>query len=343
MRLSVPAFKNMCLNPKWIYKKGNYKEDNYRGRKGDFYELGTYSKCGVCTQCIAEKANNWVCRNHFESKAHTKKCFITLTYAETPYFLVRKDLVNFLKRLRARIDEKIRVFYCGEYGGQRGRAHFHIIIYGWEDPKASYLGINNKGNICYESKIIHDTWKKGRTSYQTFNDHEAPYIALYNTAMDEFKKSYKLTREKVKAIRASIEGKKGEQYKNLQEELNEAEKALIEEKGKYYLIKEFNGWSLALGWEKFQEDYLKQQYNDFQVHIEDKSFACPTPWVKKLANLGDIAAAEEMFRREAEIIQSATDEEERLKNLYATYEKRKKEIIEHHEKKDRKNDEIELI
>ena len=104
----------MCLNPKLIYKKGHYKEDNYRGKKGELYELGTYSKCGCCEQCINDKMNNWVVRNYWESKRHVRKSFITVTYEENPYILVKKDFQDFLKRLRIHLDrstgEKVRFF-----------------------------------------------------------------------------------------------------------------------------------------------------------------------------------------------------------------------------------------
>lgn len=362
----------MCLRPKWIYKRGNYKENNYRGSQGDFYEIGTYSKCGACEQCIAEKANNWVIRNYYEQKAHQKKCFLTLTYAETPYFLVRKDLTDFIKRFRNIINEdyykrqkiakkqlneedykkwkaeneknfiKTRLFYAGEYGTAKGRPHYHVIIYGWEDENAEYLGINKKTSILYQSKIIQKAWGLGRTSYQKYNDHEIPYIALYNTAKENFKKAYKMTREKAKQIRKAVfsnSAMKERQRINLLKELNEIETAMEEEKLKYYMIKEFNGWSIALGWEQFEKQYIQMPIYDFTEYVEGCAYVTPTPWVKKLANQGDIAAAEEMFRREEEIRQSQSEEEERERNENKLKNKRKKEQLNWHQG-GRKNGEI---
>ena len=198
----MPPKKTMCLNPKWIYKKGNYKQDNYNGMQGEFYEIGTYSKCGHCEQCINEKCNNWVVRNYYEEKQHERKCFITLTYRDNPYIIVRKDLQDFMKRLRTRLDrtteEKIRMFGNMEYGEINGRPHGHVIIYGWDDKNAKYLDINAKKNIVYQSSIIQDCWNLGRTSYQEFADNEIPYLTLYETPAEKFSKAYKLTREKVK-------------------------------------------------------------------------------------------------------------------------------------------------
>lgn len=335
----------MCLNPKWIYKKGYYKEDNYRGEKGAFYELGTYSKCGACEQCVAEKCNNWVIRNAYESKAHEKMCFITLTYEENPIILVRKDMQDFLKRLRRKLDpkeDKIRFFGCGEYGELNNRPHMHLIIYGWTDEKPKYLDINKKGNIVYQSKLIQKTWGKGRTSYQKFNEHEIPYIALYDTPQEVFKRAYKLTMEKAKTLRAYYESYKKldrKTRKNAIEQLNEIEKEMAEKKLKYYMVKEFNAWSLSLGWEEFYKEYCKTNQYTFTEYIEDKEFVTPTPWVKKLANMGYIDAKEEMLKREAMIENAENEEEERQRNLLKLTNKRKKEIIEW---KDTKN-KIEIL
>lgn len=354
----------MCLSPKWIYKKGFYKESNYRGNKGDFYELGTYSKCGSCEACINEKSNNWVIRNYYEQKGFGEKaCFITLTYKENPIFLVKKDLQDFIKRFRYEInkeylekqkyakknysprvfelwkqiheDEYIRARYfaAGEYGSAKGRPHFHLIIYGWTDENIKLLDVNKKKNILYKSEIIEKTWGLGRTTYQKFNEYEVPYIALYNTAQETFKKAYKLTMEKVKALRAKADNliRNQAQRKNLIIELQELEKELQDKKEKYLLIKEFNTWSLSLGWNQFAAQYFKTRNYAWIEYIEGTAFVTPTPWVKKLANAGIEAAAQEMFRREAEIIQSATEEEEARKTMNRLLHKRKKEILDYQE------------
>ncbi len=330
----------MCLNPKWIYKKGFYKENNYRGYQGQFYELGTFSKCGCCEQCIAEKANNWVVRNYYEDKAHNRKCFITLTYEHSPIILVKKDMQDFIKRLRINLDrttgEKIKIFTAGEYGTLHGRPHFHLIIYGWDDKNAKYIGINNKKNLIYQSELIQKTWGLGRTSYQEFNSHEVPYIALYESPKEQFKKAYKISEENgrllIKKTRENRYMPKS-QKENLYKALNEALNKIEEEKKKFYTVKEFNTWSQSLGWEEFEKQYNKQNEYTFTEYIENKEFATPSPWVKKLANKGDIQAANEMFRREEEIQQSENEEKERLKNLTKIVMKKKAKIMDWNDKK----------
>jgi hypothetical protein len=330
----------MCLNPKWIYKKGFYKENNYRGYQGQAYELGTFSKCGVCEQCLAEKANNWVVRNYYEDKAHTRKCFLTLTYEHTPYILVKKDLQDFKKRLRINLDrttgEKIRIFDAGEYGTLKGRPHFHLIIYGWDDEHAKYIGMNKKKNLLYRNDMIQKTWGLGRTTYQPFDSHQVPYLAMYESPKETFKKAYKLSQENgkilIKKVQDNIRMPKA-QRENLYKELNEKLLQIENEKTKYMAIKEFNSWSLALGWQEFEKEYYKQNNYAFMEYIEDKEFCTPTPWVKKLANMGDIAAAQEMFRREQLLQMSKSEEEERIKNSLMITAKKKAKIMDWNDKK----------
>ena len=386
----------MCLNPKLISKRGKYKENNYRGMKGDNYSISVFTDCGCCSQCIAKKANNWVVRNVYESKMHDKKCFITLTYQANQIFLVRKDFQDWVKRFRFEINKeyydklrlhkqelnkkykskypnlnkkirkkliniksedwknehekefiKTKIFYAGEYGTIRGRPHFHAIIYGWEDKNAYYTGISKKINIIYESEIIRKTWGLGRTSYQEFGEKETSYIALYNTAQQEFKKAYKLTREKVKQIKKHIEDHlklyPKNQSKNLIKQLEDYDAELLNEKKKYLLIKEFNGWSLAMGWDKFYDEYSKSENYAFTEYILDMQFSTPSPWLKKLANkYGDIPAIKELLKREEQMIASKNEIEEQGKNELREKFKRKKEIIEWNEK-GRKNGEIEEL
>lgn len=323
----------MCLNPKWIYKKGFYKENNYRGKKGQFYELGTYSKCGVCEVCMNEKANNWAIRNYYEEKAHEKKCFITLTYENSPLILVKKDLQDFMKRLRINLDrstgEKVRMFGAGEYGSLKGRPHFHVILYGWQDDSSKYLGINKKGNILYQSELIQESWGLGRTSYQKWEPKEIPYTAMYATPKEQFSRAYKLNMEKVRKIKDYTYSSHltKSQRNNLYAELDEAVKAMETSKKEYYVIKEYNTWSQGLGWEMFKQEYEKQPIKCFSEYIEDREFVTPTPWVKRLANAGDKEAAKEMFKRESLIKTMPTEEEERIRNIMQIYGRKKIEVI----------------
>lgn len=380
----------MCLNPKKITSHGNYKEDTYKGKKGEEYYIETFTKCSRCSQCIAEKSNNWVIRNNYESKAHKKICFITLTYEKTLPFLVKKDFQDWLKRFRRYLEyhklmpikeyitkinkngkitqkpiyENIRYFGCGEYGTLYHRPHGHFIIYNWEEKSENlkFLEINKKGNIVLQSKIIQKTWGLGRTTYQIFNANEIPYISLYNTPSENLFKGYILTKEKCNELREKyrkLYEEDNEQRKKLKMEMNKTKdkqskkkiaikiniidknqyrlkmlkneiienwKILDKEKAKSMLIREFNMWSIGLGWKEFKKvfDRYKDNY-DWQEYIEDKIFLTPSPWVKKLANMGEEHAIKEMLLRTQELISRGNDydleSENRLKKAYQNTKK----------------------
>lgn len=353
----------MCLNPKWIYKKGNRKKTNYKGIEGEPYEVGTYSQCGYCTQCLNLKANNWVIRNYYESKLWKKIAFITLTYKNSPKFIIKKDGQDFMKRLRRKIEyefEKkykaikgtalykelkkefkeenaIRMFTAYEYGDLNGRPHIHIILYNFEDIEKKYLDINKRGNILYVSKLIQETWGLGRTSIQTVeNLAQLEYLSLYETPKESFKKAYKMNMDKIKIFKENSRRViPNQKYrKHWLKALQGFEKTLKKSKEKYLLIKESNTWSTALGWESFYDEYAKEQIHDFKVYIEGKEYVTPTPWLKKLANMGDIDAKNELLRREEQLRKTAENEKmEVAKNQSKLFGRRKKEIFEYNDKK----------
>jgi hypothetical protein len=146
-----------------------------------------------------------------------------------------------------------------------------------------------------------------------------------------------MTREKCKKLKELSRSATmpENQRKNLLAELAFQEKKFEEEKNQYRLVKEFNTWSIALGWESFYDNYIKESKYTFREYIQDKEFVTPSPWVKKLANMGDMAAIWEMQKRQEEIEQSANEEEERTKNLLRIQDRRKKEILEWNDKKDK--------
>lgn len=103
--------------------------------------------CQKCILCRDKKAVDWATRITCEGNYHVNcPWWITLTY-NNDYLphqgLVKRDLQNFLKRLRERVsrqigeDIRLRFVAVGEYGGNTARPHYHAIIYGMPtmDPK----------------------------------------------------------------------------------------------------------------------------------------------------------------------------------------------------------------
>lgn len=101
------------------------------------------------------KAREWAVRCALEDARQEHSAFVTLTYNDehVPVTLSKAHLSGWLKRLRARVraaDEArrreagkcreewpyacVRFFGCGEYGEQRGRPHYHALVWGVSDP-----------------------------------------------------------------------------------------------------------------------------------------------------------------------------------------------------------------
>lgn len=100
--------------------------------------------CGKCAYCLVNKRSQWMFRIHHEMRTQLHKgYFITLTYDEKHVArtasgrlsLRFRDVQLYLKRLRK---EKYYVKYIcvGEYGGQTGRPHYHVILWTDASPEA---------------------------------------------------------------------------------------------------------------------------------------------------------------------------------------------------------------
>jgi hypothetical protein len=118
---------------------------------------------------------------------HDQSTFLTLTYSPEHLpnngTLVTEDMQKFFKRLRDHLNyrgikSKIRYMYCGEYGEETHRPHYHILLYGYEfkDPKLYNLrnGIPN-----YTSKTLDKIWGKGNCMIGNITVQSAQYVARY--------------------------------------------------------------------------------------------------------------------------------------------------------------------
>lgn len=150
----------MCYNPIHVAIK-------FKDSKGILHRCGMPIPvaCGKCVECLQRKADEWAFRCMIEAKQYVSNCMLTLTYND--YFLpdggtlVRKDLVEFLKRLREAVrPSTIRVFYCGEYGSKTMRPHYHVIIFGWQPPDLQFLKVDASGIPLFRSRFVEKYWSK---------------------------------------------------------------------------------------------------------------------------------------------------------------------------------------
>jgi len=137
--------------------------------------------CGTCLHCRINQAREWQHRIILEQMDSSESCFTTLTYNDEHLttewkgnhvcagVLVKKDLTNYLKRLRKKVHPiKFRYFAIGEYG-ELFRPHYHLALFN--------LGIIHE-------QYITDAWKLknqeiGFTQTGDLNKDSAAYIAGY--------------------------------------------------------------------------------------------------------------------------------------------------------------------
>jgi len=141
-------------------------------------------QCGQCSGCRLDYSQQWAIRIMHEAQINEDKCqFITLTYSDEhlPYdgSLTKSHIQKFLKRLRkAYPAKKIRYYYCGEYGDQLKRPHYHMCLFG---HAYTDLDIHNEveGIYTYVSPILEQQWGKGFCTVQDLTIGNAAYCARY--------------------------------------------------------------------------------------------------------------------------------------------------------------------
>ena len=140
--------------------------------------------CGQCIGCRLERSRQWAVRCVHEAQMHDDNCFVTLTYDDEnlPYgeTLVRSDFQKFMKRLIKNSRKKIRLFYCGEYGGETYRPHYHACLFGYRPDDPELFSTNGEYKL-YTSKFLTKTWGLGHASFGELTFETAAYTARYCT------------------------------------------------------------------------------------------------------------------------------------------------------------------
>lgn len=127
--------------------------------------------CSKCLDCRKAQAKAWALRCRLELQQHASAVFTTLTYDDEhlPATLTKRHVQLWLKRLRQRLwrsetARPLRFFYCGEYGSQSQRPHYHAILYG----------------LTREDRpLIETTWGLGHVRTEPITKRRIGYCAGY--------------------------------------------------------------------------------------------------------------------------------------------------------------------
>jgi hypothetical protein len=125
--------------------------------------------------------------------------FVTLTY-DNEHLPANGTLVEdhfrlFMKRLRKKykgiksitmpngqIQNPIRYYMAGEYGSERGRPHYHAIIYNWrphDEVMCKQTPVNKVGDEFFTSKQLVKLWSYGYVNYSEVTQESCNYVAQY--------------------------------------------------------------------------------------------------------------------------------------------------------------------
>lgn len=139
---------------------------------------GSLVPCRVCWQCRENRINDWVGRCIAESKTAMATHSVTLTYGRDEKgsddhlraaLLTYSDVQMYLKLLR-RHGYPCRYFAVGEYGSQKGRAHWHLILF-W---------LRRVPNHQLNQRFVDARhWRHGFQHWEPVSDASIRYVMKY--------------------------------------------------------------------------------------------------------------------------------------------------------------------
>lgn len=143
--------------------------------------------CGKCPECCKDYYTQWATRGSRELSQWDSSLFITLTYDDENLpkdkSLNKKHVQDFIKRIKKRMqstkDNPIRQIYCGEYGSQTLRPHYHVILFNMDfvDKKRHY--ISTGGHQVFTSATLTSLWKKGNAEFGFATPASIAYLFKY--------------------------------------------------------------------------------------------------------------------------------------------------------------------
>lgn len=189
------------------YYKHLHQRNEELIKKGSYYRY-MFIPCGHCFACKLNYAADWANRIMFETQRHEDNFFITLTYNEEHLPIYEKmiytdkdgnkteyendgtwngslepdHVTKFIKDLRNKYrDCKIKYFYCGEYGEETKRPHYHMILFGapLKAENAYDWHIDKNKKMHWKDKELEKLWNKGMIDVAEVEWSSAAYVARY--------------------------------------------------------------------------------------------------------------------------------------------------------------------
>ena len=155
--------------------------------------------CGQCIGCRLKYSKFWAFRCMAEASCWEDNSFLTLTYDQehlpADRSLHPEDVAGFIKRLRqSRVDKlkrlhaenwraffsPIRYYGCGEYGDDKSRPHYHVLLFNCDFEDKVHWSTRN-GNKIWLSESLRKLWPFGNHYIGSVTFESAAYVARYVT------------------------------------------------------------------------------------------------------------------------------------------------------------------
>lgn len=190
----------MCLYPKLIRNpkyRANKKNKGIVPRMTDervgYVPIG----CGLCSECLKQKSNEWRVRLFEEIKHDNEAVFITMTFSNEEYSKLAEEIRNELLaeigdyELDNAIARRAVKRFLGRWRKKTGKSVKHWLV--------TELGGNGTENVhlhgilwTQKTMDIEAVWKYGWTYKGTYvNEQTISYVGKYITKADEKHKYYK--------------------------------------------------------------------------------------------------------------------------------------------------------
>lgn len=139
--------------------------------------------CRNCWQCDRNRVNDLVGRAIAETYTCSDVWTVTLTYRDdvpNAAVLVYQDIINLFKRMRS-AGIKFRYMVAGEYGSKKGRAHWHCVLFFYENAPKHVLEFEREDDtqVVADTRINWRYWPHGFTYWQKPDYGTYSYILKY--------------------------------------------------------------------------------------------------------------------------------------------------------------------
>ena len=177
----------MCLTQITAYQnpEGGRPIFGWAGVKAGLPEIKL--PCGKCAECIHDYYSYWATRGYYELLNWKESYFVTFTYDENHLpknrSLNKKYFQKFIKKVKRNYvstkEHPIRQIYCGEYGEQTQRPHYHAILFNISLSDLVESRRSDQGYLCYDSPRLRSLWGNGNIEISEATPATIAYLFKY--------------------------------------------------------------------------------------------------------------------------------------------------------------------